>query len=326
MSPPGPPVARASPADLGIAIGVLPTGPGNAITDVPGILVGHSTVWRDEPDPPAGRGVARTGVTAIVPGSAAGVMAEPLRSGVAVLNGAGELTSAIQVRELGWLETPIVLTSTMQVGRAWDGLIELLCEVEPRLGLDNVVIPMVGECDDSWLNDARRTQISVDDVRTAVLGAGSGPVDEGAVGAGTGMICFGWKGGIGTASRQVGGGFTVGVLLLTNFGTSPHLTVAGVPVGRTLRPPPGTEEAPEDAGSCIERSRPPTRRAPRRTSSGWRGGSGWGSPAPARWPTTAAGRSSPPSAPCPPAVRSRSTTAGWTRCSRPWSRRRRRRW
>ncbi len=251
MSSPAPPAARARARDLGIAIGVLPTGPANAITDVPGILVGHSTVWRDEADPPAGRGVARTGVTAIVPGSAAGVMAEPLRSGVAVLNGAGELTSAIQVRELGWLETPIVLTSTMQVGRAWDGLIELLCDVEPRLGIDNVVIPMVGECDDSWLNDARRTQISADDVRTAVLGAGSGPVDEGAVGAGAGMICFGWKGGIGTASRQVGGGFTVGVLLLTNFGTSPHLTIAGVPVGRTLRPPPGTEEAPEDAGSCI---------------------------------------------------------------------------
>jgi len=251
MSPSGPPAPRARARDLGITIGVLPTGPANAITDVPGILVGHSTVWRDEPDPPTGRGVARTGVTAIVPGSAAGVMAEPLGAGVAVLNGAGELTSAIQVRELGWLETPIVLTSTMQVGRAWDGLVELLCEVDPRLGVDNVIIPMVGECDDSWLNDARRTQISADDVRTAVLGAGTVPVAEGAVGAGAGMICFGWKGGVGTASRQVEGGYTVGVLLLTNFGTPPHLTVSGVPVGQTLRPPPRTEEAPEDAGSCI---------------------------------------------------------------------------
>jgi D-aminopeptidase len=248
---PGPPPARARARDLGIDIGGLPTGPGNAITDVPGVLVGHATVWREEPDPPAGRGVARTGVTAVVPGPPVALMAEALPAGVAVLNGAGELTSAIEVRELGWLQTPIVLTSTMQVGRAWDGLIEVLCELDPTLGLDDVVIPMVGECDDSWLNDARRTQISVDDVRAAVLGATPGPVAEGAVGAGTGMICFGWKGGIGTASRQLETGHTVGVLLLTNFGAAEHLTVAGVPVGRTLRPPPSTDEDTDDAGSCI---------------------------------------------------------------------------
>jgi D-aminopeptidase len=247
----GPPPARARARELGIDIGEWPTGPGNAITDVPGVLVGHATVWREEPDPPAGRGVARTGVTAVVPGPPVAVMADALPAGVAVLNGAGELTSAIEVRELGWLQTPIVLTSTMQVGRAWDGLIEVLCELDPTLGLDDVVIPMVGECDDSWLNDARRTQISVDDVRAAVLGAAPGPVAEGAVGAGTGMICFGWKGGIGTASRQLETGHTVGILLLTNFGSAEHLTVAGVPVGRTLRPPPWTEEHTDDAGSCI---------------------------------------------------------------------------
>jgi D-aminopeptidase len=251
MPQPGPPPARARARDLGIEIGLLPAGPGNAITDVPGVLVGHSTVWRDEPEPPAGRGVARTGVTAVVPGPPVAVMAEALPAGVAVLNGAGELTSAIEVRELGWLQTPIVLTSTMQVGRAWDGLIEVLCDLDPKLGLDEIVIPMVGECDDSWLNDARRTQISSDDVRAAVLGAASGPVAEGAVGAGTGMICFGWKGGIGTASRRLDTGHTVGVLLLTNFGTAEHLTVAGVPVGSTLRPPAGTEETSDDAGSCI---------------------------------------------------------------------------
>ena len=99
----------------------------------------------------------------------------------------------MQVAEWGLLETPILLTSTMQVGRAWDALVELLCELDPTLGMDRVVIPMVGECDDSTLNDARRTQISPADVRSAVEGASSGAVAEGAVGAGTGMICFEWN-------------------------------------------------------------------------------------------------------------------------------------
>jgi D-aminopeptidase len=245
------PAPRARARDLGIEIGLLPTGPGNAITDVAGVLVGHSTVWREEPDPPDGRGVARTGVTAILPGPIGAVLRDPLPAGVAVLNGAGELTSAIQVRELGFLETPIILTSTMQVGRAWDGLVELLAELEPSVGRDHIVIPMVGECDDSWLNDARRTQIAAADVRAAVEDAASGAVGEGAVGAGTGMICSEWKGGIGTASRVVGDGITVGVLLLTNFGSADRLTIDGVPVGRTLRPPTSRARPGGDAGSCI---------------------------------------------------------------------------
>jgi D-aminopeptidase len=245
------PAPRARARDLGIEIGLLPPGPDNAITDVPGVLVGHATVWREEPDPPAGRGVARTGVTAIVPGRVTDVVRDGRAAGVAVLNGAGELTSAIQVREWGVIETPVLLTSTMQVGRAWDAVVELLAELEPSVGRDVVVIPMVGECDDSWLNDARRTQISADDVRAAVHGATAGPVAEGAVGAGTGMICSEWKGGIGTASRVVDGPFTAGVLLLTNFGSADRLTVDGVPVGRTLRPPAGPSRESGDAGSCI---------------------------------------------------------------------------
>ena len=231
-------------------IGLLPTGPFNAITDVPGVLVGHRTVWRDEPEPPAGRGSARTGVTAILAGPPDEVARDPRPAGVAVLNGAGELTSAIQVRELGLLETPILLTSTMQVGRAWDALVELLAEHDPSVGRHKVLIPMVGECDDSWLNDARRTQISVADVRSAVLDATTGVVREGAVGAGTGMICSEWKGGIGTASRVVAGR-TLGVLVLTNFGSAERLTVDGVPVGRTLRPPSSRPRRVGDAGSCI---------------------------------------------------------------------------
>ena len=242
--------------DHGIEIGLLPTGPDNAITDVPGVRVGHATVWRDEPDPPLGRGVARTGVTAIVPGDALGVLRAPLPSGAAVLNGAGELTSSIQVREWGVLETPILLTSTMQVGRALDGLVELLCESDPTLGVGRVVIPMVGECDDSYLNDARRVQIDVADVRKAVEEAHPGAVEEGAVGAGTGMVCFGCKGGIGTSSRLVsepadGLDVTVGVLLLTNFGERRRLTIDGRAVGRWLddKAPPEPSRVP--AGSCI---------------------------------------------------------------------------
>src|SRR6185369_7655928 len=115
-------------AELGLRIGLLPSGPTGSVLDVPGVGVGHTTVWRDEPDPPTGRGVARTGVTAILPGPLAEVVRDCRPAGVAVLNGAGELTSTVQVRELGLLETPIVLTSTMQVGRAWDALVELLAE------------------------------------------------------------------------------------------------------------------------------------------------------------------------------------------------------
>jgi D-aminopeptidase len=241
--------ARHRARDLGLDIGLLPTGPMNAITDVPGVLVGHSTIWRDEPDPPAGRGVARTGITAILPGAPLELLRSPVPCGVAVLNGAGELTAAAQVREWGLLETPIALTSTMQVGRAYDAVVELLCDLDPSVGVERVVIPMVGECDDSWLNDARRAQITVDDVRAAVAGAGT-DVEEGAVGAGTGMVCFDFKGGIGTASRlAIGSGVTVGVLLQTNFGSRERLTIDGVPVGRLLGP--SLEQSVTPGGSCI---------------------------------------------------------------------------
>jgi D-aminopeptidase len=242
-------MARRRARELGIDIGLLPTGPANAITDVRGVLVGHTTVWRDEPDPPAGRGVARTGVTAVLAAPPVALLDAPVPCGVAVLNGAGELTSSAQVAELGWLETPIVLTSTMQVGRAYDGVVELLCDLDPTVGTERVVIPMVGECDDSGLNDARRTQITNEDVRAAVESA-SPTVAEGAVGAGTGMVCFEFKGGIGTASRlAIGAGATVGVLLLTNFGSRERLTIDGVPVGRLLGP--SMDDLPVREGSCI---------------------------------------------------------------------------
>ena len=237
------------PRECGITIGRLPTGPLNAITDVPGVKVGQTTVWRDEADPPKGRGVARTGVTVIVPGDPATLVNSPVPAGAAVLNGAGELTGFLQISEWGVIETPIYLTSTMQVGRAFDAAVEAAIAADPQIGLDTVVIPVVGECDDSWLNDARRVQIATEDVHRALAEADSGPVREGAVGAGTGMIGFEWKGGIGTASRQLNQlDATVGVLVLVNFGVGEDLRIDGVAVGETLT---SGIDYRDPAGSCI---------------------------------------------------------------------------
>ena len=234
--------------DHGLGIGHLEPGPENAITDVAGVRVGHVTVVRDEPAPPAGRGVARTGVTAIVPGARA-AFRHPVPAGAAVLNGAGELAGFLQVSEWGVIETPIYLTSTMAVGRIFDGAVAVACEDDPAVGVDAVVIPVVGECDDSWLNDARTVQVEAADAARAVRGAVGGAIEQGCVGAGTGMVALGWKGGIGSSSRLVpDAAATVGVLVLANFGSARDLRVDGVPVfpavgdGIDPRPP---------AGSCI---------------------------------------------------------------------------
>jgi D-aminopeptidase len=237
-------------ADLGIKIGIMPSGPTASIVDVPGVGVGHTTVWRDEPSPPEGRGVARTGVTVVDPGG--NLYRSPVPAGGAILNGAGECTGFMAAGEWGLAETPVFLTSTMQLGRVYDAACELLMEEEPEIGHD-VIIPIVAECDDSFLNDARRMQVTRDDVATALGEArasiGGGAPVEGAVGSGTGMSCLGFKGGIGTASRMTSSGNTVGVLLMSNFGEQDRLTVDGVPVGRMLRHA-GTAPPPP-AGSCI---------------------------------------------------------------------------
>ena len=179
--------------------------------------------------------------------------ADPRPTGGAVLNGAGECTGFLTAREWGTIETPVYLTSTMQLGRVYDAACEIALE-QHRGVADDVVIPVVGECDDSFLNDCRRMQVGAADVRSsydaAVRSRGAtSPPPEGAVGAGTGMSCLGFKGGIGTASRVTGDGYTVAVLLLTNFGERHRLTVVGVPVGRLL-PAPDMSAAPP-AGSCI---------------------------------------------------------------------------
>jgi D-aminopeptidase len=246
--------------DLGIVIGSLPTGPTNSVLDVPGVGLGHATVSRDEPAPPEGRGTARTGVTCLV--LAEDAFSRLVPAGGAVLNGAGECTGFITAAEWGSAETPVYLTSTLQLGRVYDSACRIELEANPSSATD-FIIPVVAECDDSWLSDARRMQGEHDDVVAAYgaamasRGSSTAP-DEGAVGSGTGMSCLGFKGGIGTASRVVGD-HTVAVLLMTNFGQRQELVVGGIPVGRTLGPEvptgstngDGSTDERKPAGSCI---------------------------------------------------------------------------
>ena len=239
-SPPRGPRLR----ELGLRVGALPAGALNAITDVPGVRVGHVTVWRDEPEPPQGRGIARTGITVVAPPTT------PTAAGAAVLNGAGELTGFLEIQEWGLLQTPVYLTSTMQVGRVYDGAVAAAVAADAEIGLSRVVIPVVGECDDSWLSESRVPQVEAADVARALEIASGGPVAEGCVGAGTGVTTLGWKGGIGTASRVSDEAeATIGVLVQANFGSARDLRVDGVAAGEVLGS--GLERPPAPAGSCI---------------------------------------------------------------------------
>jgi D-aminopeptidase len=226
------------PRDCGIVIGLLPTGRHNAITDVPGLRVGHATIAEH-----------CTGVTAIVPDSLPAMFHRPMAAGTAVLNGAGELTGSLTIREWGTLETPVVLTATMSIGLAYQGVVEATLREVPEAA-DDVVAPVVGECDDSWLSDPSVMAVKPDHVGAALADASDGLFDCGAIGAGAGMTCLGWKGGIGTASRAVDN-FVVGALVLTNFGALERLCVNGSPVGQRFAElgRSGEREAPE--GSCI---------------------------------------------------------------------------
>jgi len=235
--------------ELGLRIGRFEAGRFNAITDVAGVTVGHVTVWRDEPEPPEGRGIARTGVTAVLPGPVETLHAQPVPAGTAVLNGAGELTGSIQIAEWGRIETPIYLTSTHAVGRVYDGAVSVAVAAEPRIGTEYFVIPVVGECDDSWLSEGRLVQVEAGDAGRAVAAATTGVVAEGAVGAGTGMMTKGYKAGIGTSSRLVPGVGVLGVLVLSNFYPPPGLVMDGVPVGDLLGELHATRRS--KAGSCI---------------------------------------------------------------------------
>ncbi len=221
---------RARLRDLGITVGRRPPGPLNAITDVGGVQVGHATVIRGE-----GRDAVRTGVTVVRP-NGGDIFTERVLAGSFVLNGAGEMSGLIQVSEWGLIETPILLTSTLSVGAVSAAAVQYMVERYPGIGTaHDVIIPLVGECDDSYLNGIHR--VGPAEVFAALDACAPGPVPEGAVGGGTGMMSFGFKGGIGTASRVLAaaeGGYTVGVLVMSNFGDAVDLRVDGLPVGPAL--------------------------------------------------------------------------------------------
>jgi D-aminopeptidase len=234
--------------DLGISIGRMDTGPLNAITDVPGVRVGHSTVFE-------GRSI-RTGVTVVHPHEGLAFQ-EPVPAAIVVLNGAGEMTGRSQVDEYGILETPIAITNTLAVGAVHRAMVEWLYQESPGVGTDDFVIPVVAETFDGFLNDGSLQVIRPEHVIAALDGAGGGPVAEGAVGGGTGMLTFQFKGGIGTSSRLVTIGerrYTVGVLVQSNFGRREDMVIAGVPIGleiSDLLPEPGGAEEPRKDGSII---------------------------------------------------------------------------
>ena len=219
----------------GLVPGALPPGPRNALTDVAGVRVGHATVLHEE-------GPARTGVTVVLP-HGGDLYRLKTRAAVHTLNGYGKAFGFEQVRELGLLESPLALTNTLNVGLVADALVQWSIARDPAIGRDpgsgslNVV---VGETNDGYLNDLQGRHVRYEHVADALaqaLGPAGGAVAEGSVGAGTGTTCFGWKGGIGTSSRVTPEGYTLGALVQSNFGRAEELTILGVPVGRTLRPP-----------------------------------------------------------------------------------------
>lgn len=211
--------------DIGLKVGVLQTGALNAITDVAGVRVGHTTIIRGND--------IRTGVTAILPHEG-NLFREKVAGAVFIGNAFGKLAGSTQVNELGEIETPILLTSTLAVPRTADAVIDYMLSLPENKDVQSIN-PLVGETNDGYLNDIRARAITSEDVASAIKNAKGGAVEEGSVGAGTGTVAFGFKGGIGTSSRKLPaslGGYTVGVLVQTNFGG--NLTIAGAPVGREL--------------------------------------------------------------------------------------------
>ena len=237
---------RARARDLGVKPGVFAPGKLNAITDVAGVRVGQTTVVEGDS--------VRTGVTAILP-HGGNLFTDRVPAALHVGNGFGKITGVTQLRELGELETPLLLTCTLCVWKAADAMVGWLLE-QPGMGTVRSINPVVAETNDGALNDIRARPIRVEHVRTALTSASTGPVAEGSVGAGTGTVAFGWKGGIGTSSRVLPaslGGWTVGVLVQTNFGGI--LQVLGAPVGKELGQYAFKREAesPGDRGdgSCV---------------------------------------------------------------------------
>jgi L-aminopeptidase/D-esterase-like protein len=233
--------------DLGVPLDGAP-GPANAITDVTGVEVSHTTLIRGDGELVVGKGPVRTGVTAILP---RGKKYDPVFAGLFALNGNGEMTGSHWVEESGFLETPVLLTNTHSVGVVRDAVVAWARDhqfYEPNFKDVWFTLAVVAETYDGFLNDVNGFHVKPEHAAAALEGALVGAVAEGNVGGGTGMVCHGFKGGIGTASRTTKGGHTVGVLLQANHGTRPRLTVAGVPVGREVtdllpESPPSTSTA-----------------------------------------------------------------------------------
>jgi len=227
---------------------MLPTGVFNAITDVQGVKVGHFTLKEGEGKWNPGKGPFRTGVTVILP-HGGNIYENKVPAAVHTINGFGKAAGFEQVRELGQIETPIALTGTLNIPKVADALMTLSIEQNPYIGIGfdesgrkgyASVNPVVGETSDGFLSDIQARPIDEQAVRSAFSDASTGAVEEGAVGAGTGTSCFGWKGGIGTASRIIAddlGGFTTGILVQSNYGRPDELTMVGIPVGRYIKPP-----------------------------------------------------------------------------------------
>ena len=220
--------------DLGLITGQYQPGPLNAITDVAGVKVGHTTLIKGDGPLKAGNGPVRTGVTVIIPRD--DVWHKKVPAGSFVLNGTGEMTGLSWVAESGFLEYPVALTNTLNVPRVANGIMSWMIRQYPEIGItDDTLTPVVAECDDGRLNDIQGRHVSEADVVKALDGASSGPVPEGTIGAGTGMVSYGFKGGIGTASRRLSekdGGYTLGVLVNANHGRRPELIMGGIPVGQ----------------------------------------------------------------------------------------------
>jgi D-aminopeptidase len=236
--------ARPRARDLGIAPGVMRPGPLNAITDVADVRVGHTTIVEGDS--------VRTGVTAILP-HGGNVFQDKVAGAVFVGNAFGKLAGSTQVTELGTIETPIVLTNTLSVGVAMDAVVRYTL-AQPGNEQVRSVNAVVGETNDGGLNDIRGLHVKTDHVLAAIRGAHGGPVQEGAVGAGTGTVNYGWKGGIGTSSRRVPlrqaqgeREYTLGALAQTNFGG--NLTISGVPIYKALQPP--SRRGNNADGSCM---------------------------------------------------------------------------
>ena len=237
--------SRLRSRDLGIVVGSYTPGPLNAITDVAGVTVGQTTLISGDGPLKPGLGPIRTGVTVVIP--RADVWHKKVPAGSFVLNGTGEMTGLAWVSESGFLEYPIALTNTLNVPRVADGVMSWMIARYPEIGVtDDTLTPVVAECDDGRLNDIQGRHVSEADVMKALDSASAGVVQEGSVGAGTGMVSYGFKGGIGTSSRRLPeteGGYTIGVLVNANHGRRLELVVSGVPVGRRYETVPPVAQA-----------------------------------------------------------------------------------